>query len=283
MKLQNMSKMNRDGFSKRVVTSLAGRVAYLCSNPFCRRGTIGPNTIKDKTTVIGIAAHITAAAPGGPRYNSNLTDIQRKDIDNGIWLCSNCSTLIDKDANAFTVATLRTWRTEAEKYAAIQLNSTPSTAYSSRPKIEAALLWQRGMSLNKGLIDRLGPDGIIRIEEAKFLFENTRTYKLQLINNSSVTAINMKVEQIGGILLSIQNSISSVNNLKPFEEKSIDCELVTSYIMTGSERAAIEATGEGYPSELLQVQLCINYKDEHGQRFQTLTSFSGKQPNNLFQ
>jgi hypothetical protein len=276
-----MSKTNRDNFSKKVIISLAGRVAYLCSNPFCRRGTIGPNTVRDRTTLIGIAAHITAAAPGGPRYVSTLTDVQRKDIDNGIWLCSNCSILIDRDEKAFPIATLKKWRTEAEEYATKQLGNTSSVLYSARPKIEAILLWQRGMSSNEGLVDRPRPDDIIHIEDARFLFKNARFYKLQLINNSSVTAVNMKIEQIGGVTLTIHDDILPVNNLKSFEEKSINCELVTSYIMTGEERAAIEATERGYPTELSQIQLCISYKDEHGQEFQTLTSFSGKQPNNI--
>lgn len=273
---------NRDNFSKKIVTSLAGRVAYLCSNPYCRKGTIGPNSIRDKTTIIGEAAHITAAAPGGPRYDHTLTDIQRKDIDNGIWLCSNCSDLIDKNYKAFTVDTLRMWRTEAERYAATQINSILPAFHSSRPKVEAILLWQRGMSSNEGLIDQPGPDGIINIEEARFLFTNIRTYNLHLTNNSSVTAVNISIQQIGGIDLHIQNPMPLVNNLKPFEEKFIECKLITSYIMTGPERAANEAIERGYPTDLSQVQLSINYRDEHGQEFQTLTSFTGKQPNNIF-
>lgn len=273
---------NRDNFSKKIVTSLAGRVAYLCSNPYCRKGTIGPNSIRDKTTIIGEAAHITAAAPGGPRYDHTLTDIQRKDIDNGIWLCSNCSDLIDKNYKAFTVDTLRMWLTEAERYAATQINSILPAFHSSRPKVEAILLWQRGMSSNEGLIDQPGPDGIINIEEVRFLFTNIRTYNLHLTNNSSVTAVNISIQQIGGIDLHIQNPIPLVNNLKPFEEKFIECKLITSYIMTGPERAANEAIERGYPTDLSQVQLSINYRDEHGQEFQTLTSFTGKQPNNIF-
>jgi hypothetical protein len=279
---QSIAMLNRDNFSKRIVTSLAGRVAYLCSNPYCRKVTIGPDSIRDKTTIIGEAAHITAAAPGGPRYDSTLTDIQRKDIDNGIWLCSNCSDLIDKNYKAFTIDTLKMWRSDAERYAATQISSIPPKTHSSRPKIEAILLWQRGMSSNEGLIDRPGPDGIINIEEARFFFKNIRTYNLHLTNNSSVTAINVNVKQIGGIELHLQNTIPLVNNIKPFKEKFIECKLITSYIMMGPERAANEAIETGYPTDLSEVQLSIDYKDEYGQEFQTLTSFTGKQPNNIF-
>jgi len=277
-----MAKTIRDNFSRKVITALGGRVAYLCSNPFCRRSTIGPNSAKDKTTLIGKAAHITAAAPGGPRYDSTLTNLQRKDIENGIWLCSNCSDLIDKDVRRFTVSYLKAWRTGAEYYASAQLNSIALTNHSSRPKIEAILLFQRGISSNEGLIDEPGPSGVINIEEAKWFFKNTRSYKLKLINNSNTTAININIKQTDGAYLLIEDSIPLVNNLKPFEEKDVNCQLTTSYIMTGPDRAASENMERGYPIELSQVQLSISYKDEHGQEFQTLTSFTGKQPNNIF-
>lgn len=49
---------------------MAERVGYLCSNPNCRNHTVGPNQQSEKSTKIGEAEHITAAAVGGPRYDS---------------------------------------------------------------------------------------------------------------------------------------------------------------------------------------------------------------------
>jgi hypothetical protein len=46
---------------------------------------------------IGVAAHITAASVGGPRYDASLKPKQRAAIENGIWLCQNCGTMIDRD------------------------------------------------------------------------------------------------------------------------------------------------------------------------------------------
>ncbi|RYE20685.1 MAG: HNH endonuclease, partial [Sphingobacteriaceae bacterium] len=89
--------MPRDNFNQQTINSLARRVGYLCSNPFCEKHTSGPHVQPDKVTSIGVAAHITAASPQGPRYDSNLTTAQRSSIKNGIWLCASCSTLIDKD------------------------------------------------------------------------------------------------------------------------------------------------------------------------------------------
>jgi hypothetical protein len=36
----------------------------------------------------GIAAHIAAAAFGGPRYDATLTATQRSAAANGIWVCA---------------------------------------------------------------------------------------------------------------------------------------------------------------------------------------------------
>ena len=41
--------------------------------------------------------------PGGPRYNANQTAEQRRSIENAIWLCTECSTRIDKDQSAYPV------------------------------------------------------------------------------------------------------------------------------------------------------------------------------------
>lgn len=74
-----------------------------------------------KAVNVGVAAHITAAAEGGPRYDSNLTELQRRDIKNGIWLCQTCSKLIDSDVARYTVAILERWRDGAEQTARIEL------------------------------------------------------------------------------------------------------------------------------------------------------------------
>jgi len=93
-----MSNMNnRDDFPPKVKETLLKRVGNRCSNPDCQKLTTGPHSSPDDSVNTGVAAHITAAAPGGPRYNSNLTEKERKATANGIWLCQNCAKLIDND------------------------------------------------------------------------------------------------------------------------------------------------------------------------------------------
>ena len=101
---------NRDDFTKRIKETLAKRVGFHCSNPSCKIITSGPHENKLKSTNIGIAAHITAAAAGGPRFNEKLTLEERKDISNGIWLCIPCSNIIDKDPDRFPVELLKKWK-----------------------------------------------------------------------------------------------------------------------------------------------------------------------------
>ena len=62
----------RDNFSEATKKLLADRAGRKCSNPYCRRTTIGPQ-LGDKGTVnIGEAAHIYAASPGGPQNKDQV-------------------------------------------------------------------------------------------------------------------------------------------------------------------------------------------------------------------
>src|SRR5690349_211383 len=97
----------RDDFPNPVKQLLARRVGVKCSNPDCRKPTSGPHQLPDKTVSIGVAAHITGAAPGGPRYDSALLTAARRSAGNGIWLCQSCSKLIDCDEARYSAARLR--------------------------------------------------------------------------------------------------------------------------------------------------------------------------------
>ena len=90
-----------------------------CSCPDCRLPTAGPDA-DDGVTNIGVAAHISAASPGGPRYDETLTPERRSDISNGIWLCQTHAKLIDDDELIYTRSVLRDWKDTAEHMAALE-------------------------------------------------------------------------------------------------------------------------------------------------------------------
>lgn len=105
----------RDDFNKKTKNALALRAGYHCSR--CKRPTAGPSDEgPDSVTVVGVAAHICAAAPGpgARRFDLTMTPEQRSHIENGIWLCATCGVLIDRDEKRFTVEVLREMRREHE-------------------------------------------------------------------------------------------------------------------------------------------------------------------------
>jgi len=106
----------RDEFLKPVKEAVAKRVRYECSNPRCRGRTLFPcEGDPGKFMHVGVVAHITAAAPGGPRYDANFTPDQRSSADNAIHLCANCAQLIDKNRGLdFPPGLLRKWKKDHE-------------------------------------------------------------------------------------------------------------------------------------------------------------------------
>ena len=126
----------RDDFDARTKEILARRVGYRCSNPGCRQLTSGPQEDPTKAVNIGVAAHITAASEGGPRYDPGLLAKERRSVDNGIWLCQNCAKLIDSDVRQYTPDLLCEWKRKAEQAAREELEGTvypPTPQAAPRP------------------------------------------------------------------------------------------------------------------------------------------------------
>jgi hypothetical protein len=73
---------------------------------------------------VGVAAHITAASSGGPRFDDSLGEKERRSAANGIWLCQNCAKLIDSDTPRFTTAVLAKWKADAESFARNRIGKT---------------------------------------------------------------------------------------------------------------------------------------------------------------
>ncbi len=123
----------RDEFPTATKELLAKRVGFACSNPECRQTTSGPQADATGAVNIGVAAHISAASPGGPRYEADLSAEQRIDSSNGIWLCQTCAKLIDNDSMRFSRAVLEGWKRAAERSAAVALTQGRSAGASAQP------------------------------------------------------------------------------------------------------------------------------------------------------
>ena len=125
----------RDDFPAAIKTELAKRVGFLCSNPACRQSTSGPQSAPRGTVNVGVAAHITAASPGGPRYEAGPSAQARSSASNGIWLCQTCAKLIDNDVPGHGADLLRRWKAEAEQAAAAALTRRRSPTVHLRGHI----------------------------------------------------------------------------------------------------------------------------------------------------
>ena len=125
---------SRDDFTSATKELLANRVGRRCSNPACRKLTCGANTNPEKITNIGVAAHICAAAQGGPRYDASMTPEERKSFENGIWLCQSCSKLIDTDITRYPKELLQSWKQLAEQTAILEVETTSSTPAFEKDK-----------------------------------------------------------------------------------------------------------------------------------------------------
>lgn len=104
----------RDDFNRATKDLLAKQAGHRCAHPHCAKPTSGADESGTGAINIGVAAHITAASAGGPRYDPALTSEQRKDASNGIWLCQDHAHAVDADDSGFSAETLRTWKRQAQ-------------------------------------------------------------------------------------------------------------------------------------------------------------------------
>ncbi len=112
-------------FSTAVQQVVARRTGYRCSNPRCRKPTMGPHSLQpDSFEYVGEGTHICANQPKGERYDNEQTMEQRGGIANAIHLCCTCHTLVDHPgaaAKGYTAAMMREWKQQAEAQAEMAL------------------------------------------------------------------------------------------------------------------------------------------------------------------
>jgi len=134
-----MPRRSRDDFSESTRHHLARSVNYHCSK--CDAPTAGPFSGGGKSITTGQAAHICAAAVGGPRYDADMTPEQRVHYDNGIWLCAAHSPLVDRDWPRYTAEQLRAIKREAEARAAANLEHAKIRA-NLQPVLDGTMEWR---------------------------------------------------------------------------------------------------------------------------------------------
>ena len=124
----------RDDFSHKVRRILADRAGHKCS--VCDKATSGPSTDPGGALSDGVAAHITAASRGGPRFDPTLSREKRRSAANGIWACTQHGREIDADSSGYSVVTLQGLKRRREEAAAKALGQAASTEDQSARVIE---------------------------------------------------------------------------------------------------------------------------------------------------
>lgn len=124
----------REEFTDKVKPTAAQRAGNVCSNPDCRAPTAAPQLDPTKSLSVGVAAHITAASQGGPRFKPALSTKERRGSQNAIWLCENCARKVDCDPDRFTEHVLRQWKQRAEEEALARVGKAHSSTEPTRGK-----------------------------------------------------------------------------------------------------------------------------------------------------
>lgn len=106
-----------DDFPAATKRIIAERSGFVCAYPSCMAPTSGPAIEGSRAINIGVAAHISAASPLGPRFDSTMSSEQRQSPENGIWMCATHATLIDRDIDRYSLDLLREWKSQAENRA----------------------------------------------------------------------------------------------------------------------------------------------------------------------
>ena len=98
-------------YTQNTAKRLYGLSGNVCANPNCRK-----RLIDDSGNQIGEIAHIAAASPDGPRYDSSMTDDERRAFDNLILLCEDCNKLVDNNPKEYPAKLLREWKAKHENF-----------------------------------------------------------------------------------------------------------------------------------------------------------------------
>lgn len=117
---------------------LAFRSGGVCAFPKCAKHLTYDASV-GKDTYVGEAAHIRGEKPGAARYDAAMTDEERDDVGNLIYMCTDHHTIIDKVPEDWPTDTLMTLKASHEK----QVRAAMEEAFANVafPELERAISW----------------------------------------------------------------------------------------------------------------------------------------------
>jgi hypothetical protein len=216
---------NRDDFKPATKRKIERQALSDCSNPSCRRVTHGASSDRHSELRIGIAAHICAAAPGGPRYDAKMNSEERASADNGIWLCDVHARAIDAKDSKFTVELLHEWKrlTDEDSWKSIN-EDTPFGPGMQKPTID-----ELGKELNAAAIADLKVfRRTAKWPETSVLL----SLKIEHVNTaSSAHALANAVTKLDDLILVAQPGMGKTTTLFQIAEGILDRNLGTPIVV----------------------------------------------------
>ena len=139
---------------------LAFRSGGVCAFPKCGKHLTYDAQVGDDTYV-GEAAHIRGEKPTAARYDATMTDDERDNVRNLIYLCTDDHTIIDKVKADWPAATLLQLKENHEK----QVRQAMEEAFAdvAFPELQNAVSWvAKQAPTANGSFDLIAPDEKIR-------------------------------------------------------------------------------------------------------------------------
>lgn len=135
---------------------LAFRSGGVCAIPKCGKHLTYDAKVGDDTYV-GEAAHICGEKPGAARYDSSMTDDERDNVRNLIYLCTDHHTIIDKVEDDWPSSVLQELKENHEK----QVRQAMEEAFSdvAFPELQNAVSWVTNQApAASGSFDIIAPE-----------------------------------------------------------------------------------------------------------------------------
>jgi len=135
---------------------LAFRSGGFCAFPKCGKRLTYDARVGDDTS-IGEAAHIRGEKFGAARYDASMTDDERDNVHNLIYLCADHHTIIDKVEADWPASVLQDLKEKHEK----QVRQTMEEAFVdvAFPDLQNAVSWvAKQVPAANGSFDLIAPD-----------------------------------------------------------------------------------------------------------------------------
>lgn len=136
-------------YTRSTIMALAHFSGGLCYCPGCPEPVL--REVEGQIHLIVQVAHIGGAFPGSARFDSTMTDDQRRDLPNLMLLCDPHHRLADSKEEVYTLDVLRRWKAQRESAPREALKRLREVTPSGLRKIVAESLEARDTMLINAL------------------------------------------------------------------------------------------------------------------------------------